>query len=134
MNTTPAQPWQHIKLTELPNVTVLTVLDSKLNDDLQVMALRDELLAALAQSAHKGLVIDMKNVQYITSIALMPLVALRKAAESSGHHVALFNLADIVAKVLTISQLIVESRSHVRHLAMAQDLESAINIVTGESA
>jgi anti-anti-sigma factor len=134
MSTTPAQPWLHIRLTELPNVTVLTVLDSQLNDDLQVMDLRDELLAALGQSAHKGLVIDMKNVAYMTSIALMALVALRKAAESSGHRVALCNLADIVAKVLTISQLIVESRPHVRHLAMAQDLESAIKLVAVENA
>ncbi len=134
MSTTPAQPWQHIKLTELPTATVLTVLDSQLNDDMQVMSLRDELLAALNGSAHKGLVIDMKNVQYLTSIALMPLVALRKAAETTGHHVALCNLADIVAKVLTISQLIVESRPHVRHLSMAQDLESAIRIVNGENA
>ena len=61
----------------------------------------------------------------ITSIALFPFVTLRKTVEEAGGRVVICNVADIVAKVLTISQLLVESRVSARHLTLASDLDSA---------
>jgi anti-anti-sigma factor len=110
-------------------ILVIEVLATKLNDDSLVFALRDEIVSAIRSSESDDVIIDMKNVKYLTSIALLPFVGIRSAAEQRGGRVVLCEPAGIVVDVLSVSQLIVESRDHARHLQMADSLESAIAIL-----
>jgi len=120
-------PAQRIQSSVRDGVLVLEVKDTSLDDDEQAQCVRNELVAAVAE-ASCDVALDLRNVKYLTSVALLPFVEVRSAAETHGRRVVLCNLADIVAKVLTVSQLIVES-SHGHYLEMADDLDSAIALL-----
>ncbi|MBI2480091.1 MAG: STAS domain-containing protein [Planctomycetia bacterium] len=110
-------------------ILVIEVIPKRLSEEPQVFALRDEMIAAIRESDSDDIIIDMKNVEYLTSIALLPFVGIRSAAEQRGGRVVLAEPAGIVVDVLTVSQLIVESREHANYLQMADSLESAIALL-----
>ena len=112
-------------------ILVLEVLPTMLNDESLVFGLRDEIVSAIRGSKSDDVIINMKNVEYLTSIALLPFVGIRGAAEQRGGRVVLCEPTHIVGDVLSVSQLIVESRDHARHLQMAGSLESAIALLKG---
>jgi len=120
---------QHTTSRYEQGILVIEVLPAKLNDEPVVFALRDEMVTAIRQSKSDDIIIDMKNVEYLTSIALLPFVGIRSAAEERGGRVVLCEPSGIVVEVLSVAQLIVESRDHARHLQMADSLESAIALL-----
>ncbi len=120
---------QHLSIEERDDTLILTVLDERLTNDTQVNEWKDQMIAEILNRSPTGAVIDMRNVEYLTSIAVFPLVATRTAAEEAGVKVVLCNLSDAVAKVLTVVQLIVESREHANHFSVAGDLDGAIALL-----
>ena len=110
-------------------ILVIELLPTELRDEHVVFAVRDEIVSAIRESESDKVIIHMKNVRYLTSIALLPFVGIRSAAEERGGRVVLCEPSGIVVDVLSVSQLIVESRDHARHLQMADSLESAIALL-----
>jgi len=119
---------RHIIVRDHQGVLILEVVDKQLSGEAQVDDWRSEMVDTIRRASPPGVVIDMKNVEYLTSIALFPLIATKAAAEELGARVVLCNLSETVAKILTVSQLIVESRPHAKHLAMANTLEDALSM------
>ena len=126
-----ASAQSHIDVSDHNGVLAITVLDQRLTEEIQVNAWRHQMADAIRSRSPSGVVIDMKNVEYITSIALFPLIATRGVAEDVGTRMVLCNLSATVVKVLTVAQLIVESREHVKHLAVFETLEDAVKTLTG---
>ena len=124
---------RHINVRIHEDIMVVTVLDAQISDLEQSNALRDELEGAIRAGRNQKIVIDLRNVEYMTSVGVMPLVAARRAAEELGGRTVLCNLNDLVAKVLTVTQLIVETRDHVRHFAVSEDLEAAFWLLNEEA-
>lgn len=117
----------HVQTSVREGVLVLEIQDSSLNHHGRAQQLRDELVDAITDSSTDA-ILDMRHVGYMTSAALLPFVEVRAAAELHGRRVILCNLAEIVAQVLTVSQLIVES-SHGHYLEMTDDLDSALALL-----
>jgi anti-anti-sigma factor len=115
------------------DITVVTVLVARIDDQEQSSALRDELESAIREGKNQKIVIDLRNVEYMTSVGVVPLAAARRAAEEFGGRIVLCNLNDLVAKVLTVTQLIVETRAHVRHFAVSEDIEAAFRLLNEEA-
>ena len=120
---------QNIATRYEEGILVIEVLPTRLSEEPQVFALRDEMVSAIGQAASDDVIIDMKNVEYLTSFALLPFVSIRSAVEQRGGRVVLCRPAGIVVDVLSVAQLIVESREHAHHLQMADSLESAIALL-----
>ncbi len=120
---------QHTTSRYEQGILVIEILPTQLNKEPLVSALHDEIVSAIRQSESDDIIIDMKHVEYLTSIALLPFVGIRSAAEQRGGRVVLCEPSGIVVDVLSVSQLIVESREHARHLHMADTLESAIALL-----
>jgi anti-anti-sigma factor len=112
-------------------VLVITVLDKRLSEQQQVDEWQDQMAQAIRDHSPTGVVIDMQNVEYMTSIAMLPLIATRAVAEDSGARVVLCNLSPTVLEILTVSQLIIDGRPHVKHLAMAETLDDALAALAG---
>jgi anti-anti-sigma factor len=111
-------------------VLVITVLDKQLNDVDQVEDWQRQMAEAIRRASPAGVVIDMQRVEYMTSVAMLPLIATRSLADELGAKIILCNLSDSVLQALTVTQLIVERREHVRHLAVAENLDAAILAVS----
>ena len=120
---------QNIATRYEEGILVIEVLPTRLSEEPQVFALRDEMVSAIGQAASDDVIIDMKNVEYLTSFALLPFVSIRSAVEQRGGRVVLCRPAGIVVDVLSVAQLIVESREHAHYLQMADSLESAIALL-----
>lgn len=124
---------QQIKSRYEQGILILEVSPARLSEEAVVFELRDEMVAAIRQSESNDVIIDVHNVDYLTSIALLPFVSIRSAAEQRGGRVVLCQPAGIVVDVLAVSQLIVESRGSARHFRMAESIESAIALLKTEA-
>ena len=123
--------FQHITTHDHAGILVIEVLDRQLNEYEQVCRFRDEVLQEITSLETPRAILDLKNVEYISSVALLPFVDMRKNAEDRGGQVVLCNVSIVVARVLTVSQLIVESRGHARPLAISADLDAAVALLNG---
>src|SRR5262245_47928331 len=117
---------QHISTSNHDGALVITVLDQRLTEVDQVNDWQHQMDEAIRRACPSGVVIDMKNVEYMASVAMLPLIATRAVTEELGVRVMLCNLSATVLKTLTVAQLIVESREHARHLALADKLDDAL--------
>lgn len=91
-----------VETRELKHVSVVTVsgrVDSATAPDLQ-KALQD-----LLDSDQKQLVLDLKDVDYMSSAGLRVLVALQKAAKKNGGALRLAQLSVRVSEVLELAGL-----------------------------
>jgi anti-sigma B factor antagonist len=91
-----------VETRELKHVSVVTVsgrVDSATAPDLQ-KALQD-----LLDSDQKQLVLDLKDVGYMSSAGLRVLVALQKAAKKNGGALRLAQLSVRVSEVLELAGL-----------------------------
>ena len=88
--------------------------------------MRDELENVVHGASPKGFVVDMKRVEYVTSIAMLPFVNLRKTADEVGKRVVLCNMTDVVAKVLSVC---LEPHSKVSNLQLANDFKDAVQVL-----
>jgi anti-anti-sigma factor len=120
----------HVSTSDQHGILVITVLDQRLTDEMQVADWQRQMGEAIRKSAPTGVVVDLKNVEYMTSVAVFPLIATRAVADELGIKLVLCNLSMAVLKVLTVAQLIVESRQHAKHLAMAENLDDALTAVS----
>jgi anti-anti-sigma factor len=125
MDTTSSESTKHIHVSPEDSGTTITLLDKEIRDDAQSTALRDELVRVVNQSDPPNIILDMRNVEYITSIALLPFAMLRKTIDAREGRVVLCNVSDVVAKVLTVTQILVKTRPDARQVTMADDLEAA---------
>ena len=118
-----------IEVAMADSYSVLTIRDSRLDDFEQAQEIRSEMLDALAATESARVIVDLCNVEYLTSVALMPFVNLSASARQREGRVVLCNTCELVTNVLTVSQLIVEHRDSAKYLEMADNLESAIAMV-----
>ena len=124
-----AADFQHVVTRDHHGTLVIEVVDPELNAFEQVHRLRDEIVQAMTDAETANAVLDLNKVKYMTSVALLPFVDVRKTAQRNGGQVVLCNVSDVVAKVLTVSQLLVETRGHAKHLAIATDLDAAVELL-----
>jgi len=117
---------RHILIHPGEEALVIEVICRQLNDGEQVAELCDEILRTMQQLQPLCVILDLRNVQSLGSVALFPFIEIRSAAERAGRRVVLCNVAAAVALVLTVSQLIVENREHAHHLVLTEDIPAAL--------
>ena len=122
-----SQEPRHIACRTERDALVITILDPELTDYEQVQAMKTEMEIAIRNSKTKKVAIDMSNVIMVTSVALFPFINARSTAEDAGGRLVLCNMSDHAVQVFTVSQLIVETRSHAKYFSFAEDLESALD-------
>jgi anti-anti-sigma factor len=126
---------RHIVAYTLEDALVIEVLCQHLNDYDMAAELRDQILAAMQHAQSDRVILDLRNVELLTSVALFPLIEIRAEAEREGRRVVLCNVATPVAQALTVSQLIVENRPYARHLVLTEDIPAAIEwLNSGDTA
>ena len=115
--------------SSLGEILVIELLDSQITEYEQSQELRQEIVSAIETSDSSQVIIDMKNVTYLTSVALFIFVDARAATEARDGRTVICNLAEVPLKVLTVTQLLVERRSSANYLQMAEDIDSAVTLL-----
>lgn len=110
-------------------VLVLTLTQQQIEGEEAAMALKDELLAALAQQAIYKVVLDLKNTRYVSSIAFWPLLALKKQLAEHGGRLLVCGLTGAVHEVFTTTKMVSSAGSLNAPFEMAPDREAAIALL-----
>jgi anti-sigma B factor antagonist len=67
--------------------------------------IREELLALVDEPSESDLLLDLGNVEYLTSTALGTLVSLHKKMCARGRHLTVANLSPLVREIFTVTNL-----------------------------
>jgi anti-anti-sigma factor len=97
---------QHLKAEIAGDVLVLTILDQHVEGDAIAEELRERLLQALAQTSCRHAVIDLQQVQYISSVAFRPLLSLRRSLLERNGRLVLCGLNPVVGDVFFTTRMV----------------------------
>ncbi|HYT90212.1 MAG TPA: STAS domain-containing protein [Gemmataceae bacterium] len=112
-------------------VLVLTVIDDKLQGDELVEAVRDELLDAVTREDADRVVLDLGQVEMVTSAGIRPLLALRTCVKERAGRLVLCGLRPMVTETLQTTRLITTSGSAPVPFPTAPDVAAAIALLSG---
>ena len=130
-----SQPsYSHFTTQTLDGVLVLTITEPQVHGDALADRLRQDFLAAVDQTAARKIVIDFRNVTYISTAAFRPLLSLRRKLEQAGGRMVLCNLAPLVLEVFQVLRLTSTSRSYPATFDVQPDLATAVASVQNEGA
>ncbi len=102
----PDQPPSYITLHEHGDVLVVGFTMRLLNDEENIEQLGQELFALVEQSNWLKLVLDLSNVDYLTSSVIGKLITLHRKLHRSQGKLVLFGLTEGVDAILRTSKLL----------------------------
>ncbi|HEV3118229.1 MAG TPA: STAS domain-containing protein [Gemmataceae bacterium] len=116
----------HVRAGTEQGVLVLTFLDKELRDEPQCAMIRQEFHDALTRSGDRKIVVDFRNVQFVSSVAFRPLLSLRRLVHDTGARLVLCNLSEMVADVFQATRLLASTQAAAAPFEAKTDLPSAI--------
>ena len=115
----PGQPNSYITLSEHGDVLVVSFKMRLLNDEENIEQLGQELFSLVEQANWLKLVLDLTNVEYLTSSVLGKLITLHRKLHRSQGKMVLFGLSEGVDAILRTSKLLT-------YFAVAENRDAAI--------
>jgi anti-anti-sigma factor len=122
----PEQAYTQLQVNTVNDVLVLTITAPELFADATAEGLRTELHAALDAYPPTKIVLDFRNVRFITTIAFQPLLSIRRKAHASGKHLLLCGLQPDVAEVFDVTRLISSKSGVLAAFDHEKDLPAAL--------
>jgi anti-anti-sigma factor len=116
--------YRHLTAYTVKGVRVLTLTDPQVRGDELADELRDDLLAATGDADR--VVLDLRHVEYLSSVAFRPLLQLHKALKERQGRVVLCHLSEPVLDVLHLTRLISTSGTSRAPFEEQPDLAAAI--------
>lgn len=109
----------YITLAEHGDVLVVSFKTRLLNDEENIEQLGQELFSLVEQANWLKLVLDLTNVEYLTSSVLGKLITLHRKLHRSQGKMVLFGLSEGVDAILRTSKLL-------SYFAVAESRDAAI--------
>lgn len=122
--------YTHFQVNEDRGVLVLTITDDKLRDYDRCNQLGREMEDAYNASQCVHVAIDLRNVEFIASVGYMPLLGLSGDVKRCGGRMAVCNMSELVANVFKTTRTLINPDPHQAPFVGADDLESAIALLT----
>ncbi len=108
------------------NVLVLTVTETRLQEEDTANALLEELLDAVAQSGMQKVVVDLQHLKYMSSVAFRPLLRLRGVLQELGGHMLLCGLTPVVGDIFYTTKMLSPSGSFESPFQMEPNASAAV--------
>jgi anti-anti-sigma factor len=122
----PEPTYAHLTSRVENGVLVLTLTDAQVRGDEIAEALRTELLDAVARSGIGHVVLDLRDVEFISSVAFRPLLQLHGKVKELNGRLVVCEMSPPVAEVMRLTRM-VSSRGSSHGLFEEQpDLPSAL--------
>ncbi len=98
-------PQTHLDVRRHDNVTVVSFLDRKILDELNITRIEEELFSLVDGQPRIRLVLDFANVEHLSSRALGTLISLMKRVRLQLGQLALAGIAPRIFEVFKITRL-----------------------------
>ena len=122
-----SQPrFRYLRTDVQQGVLVLTPTPTRLEGDAMADALTEEMRTALAQAGTDKVVVNLEHVEFLTSAAFRPLLALRRQLQADGGRLVLCNLCQPILEVFDLTRLISSTRSSAAFFDTQPDVAAAV--------
>ena len=107
-----------IRVEYAENVTIITLVDDKILEEEDVRALRESIMSVVEQAGGMNLILDFRNVRFLSSAALGLLIRVSKKIYECDGQLRLCNIDPRIHEIFKITRLTKVFDIH-------RDLESA---------
>jgi anti-sigma B factor antagonist len=102
----PAQPRRRrLEIEDVDDVTVVTFMDRRILDEPNIQAIGKQLFSLVEDRDRHRLLLNLTNVEYLSSAALGKLIRLNKKLKAAGGRLVLCNIRAEVYDVLEITKM-----------------------------
>jgi anti-anti-sigma factor len=103
-------PYRHIEATTQDGVLVLTVLESQVREYMLAEELRYELVHAVKRSKATQFILDLRNMEFMTSLACVAFIGMKHAVRERDGRLLLCNMSEFIKKILHAKRLLSRSQ------------------------
>lgn len=104
-------PYRHIGARNADGTLVLTIEVEQVKDFTISEEMRYELVHAVKSREAKRIVLDLRNMTFMTSLACVAFIGVRQAMKDVEGRVILCNMSDFIHKVFSAKRLLVRSKN-----------------------
>jgi anti-anti-sigma factor len=104
-------PYRHIGAKSTDGTLVLTIEVEQVKDFTISEELRYELVHAVKSRQSKRIIIDLRNMSFMTSLACVAFIGVRQAMKDVDGRVVLCNMTEFIHKVFSAKRLLVRSKN-----------------------
>jgi anti-sigma B factor antagonist len=97
--------YHRLEFRKVGSVAAVRLLDREIRDDGLIQQIGSELFNLVDNENCPNLVISFANVAFLSSAALVKLIAVHKLVNSRGGHLRLCNIRQEIREVFTITHL-----------------------------
>lgn len=123
-------PLMHPRMEQ--GILVLTLVPASLQGEEIAQALRDEMERAIEETKSIRVVIDLRQVRYLSSVAFWPLLSLRKRLLAAGGRLLICGLNEDVEDVFATTKMISTDGAADAPFEVAPDTAAAVARLLGE--
>jgi anti-anti-sigma factor len=103
--------YQHISVSERGGVDVLLLDEARIDQYETATEIRNELLDAVTKSQAQDFVLDMRNLEYMSSVGYLPFIRLSMRVNGAGGRLLLCNVSEVITEMFTATQLLITPSS-----------------------
>jgi anti-anti-sigma factor len=122
----PELPGRYLESRTEQGVLVLTLTTNQLQDEKLAEVVLQELMSAIEQAQARKVVIDLRNIKFISSVAFRPLLRVRRMLQNAGGRLALCGLSRVVGDVFYTTRLASADGSSMAPFELAPDVPAAV--------
>lgn len=105
-------PYRHIGAKSTEGTLVLTIEVEQVKDFTVSEELRYELVHAVKSRESKRIVIDLRNMTFMTSLACVAFIGVRQAMKDVEGRIVLCNMTEFIHKVFSAKRLLIRSKKN----------------------
>lgn len=125
----PDPVYRHLVFLMREEILVVVLTTASIEGEAIARELRDELLAVVASTCAKKVVIDFHQTRFVSSAAFRPLLSLRRRLQESGGRVILCGLTPSIGDIFYTTRMVSPDGVFVPMFEMAPGVEDAIAIM-----
>ena len=125
--------YRHITVESRDDVVVITVLDRTIDDWDQSESIRKEMVDAYTLSATDKVVVDMQNIDYMSSVGYGPFLSLKSRVSQTDGNLMLCGMSQTVEKVFHVTRLVISPRSKGSVFEACADVGEAVRELNSRS-
>ena len=120
------EQYHHITVDQDQGVLILTVLDARIDQFEAAEQMGRELIEAASGVDAKKVAVDMRHLQYMSSVGYGPFLSLHRRLSDSGGQLILCNLSEVIHEVFNSTRLLINPKSKASVFRAVDSLETAI--------
>lgn len=118
-----------ISTAHLQDILVLTLEATEICEPEAAASLRQEISSAFRADGRRHVIVDMHNVEFISTVGYGPLIGLRQQLAADGGKVVLCGLSSFVREVFTTSHMLIDAQRPAAMFYCADSLDQAVELL-----